>query len=143
MPEQGTPRSELADVRVLDLPKIPDARGNLSFIESRRHVPFEIAGVYWVYDVPGGEVFSGRACRTAHEFVVALSGSVELVVDDVTSNRRIMLNRSYVGVHVPPGIWRSLENFSTNSLCMVLVSADPAGDGHIEDYSRYAEWRNR
>jgi hypothetical protein len=109
--------------QLVDLPKVPDPRGNLSFIEGAVHIPFEVRRTYWIYDVPGGEQRGGHAYRTLHEFFVALSGSFDVVVDDGRSGpEHIVLNRSYVGLHVPPMTWRHLENFSTNAVCLILAS---------------------
>jgi dTDP-4-dehydrorhamnose 3,5-epimerase-like enzyme len=108
--------------RLIDLPKIPDPRGNLSFIEGENHVPFRVRRTYWIYDVPGGERRGGHAYRTLHELFVALSGSFDVVVDDGSGPEHVVLNRSYVGLHVPPMTWRHLENFSTNAVCLILAS---------------------
>lgn len=108
--------------RLIDLPKIPDPRGNLSFIEGENHIPFRVRRAYWIYDVPGGERRGGHAYRTLHEFFVALSGSFDVVVDDGSGPEHVVLNRSYVGLHVPPMTWRHLENFSTNAVCLILAS---------------------
>jgi dTDP-4-dehydrorhamnose 3,5-epimerase-like enzyme len=108
--------------RLIDLPKIPDPRGNLSFIEGENHIPFHVRRTYWIYDVPGGERRGGHAYRTLHELFVALSGSFDVVVDDGSGPEHVVLNRSYVGLHVPPMTWRHLENFSTNAVCLILAS---------------------
>lgn len=114
------------------MPKIFDKRGNLSFIEGRNHLPFEIRRTYWIYDVPGGEVRGGHAYRENEEFVVALSGSFDVVLHNGVQQRRFSLNRSYYGLYIPKMTWRTLENFSTNALALVLSSTvyDP------EDYIR-------
>ena len=116
----------------VNLPKIFDKRGNLSFIEGRNHLPFEIRRTYWIYDVPGGEVRGGHAYRENEEFVVALSGSFDVVLHNGVQQRRFSLNRSYYGLYIPKMTWRTLENFSTNALALVLSSTvyDP------EDYIR-------
>lgn len=122
----------------IELPRILDARGNLSFIEGGRHVPFEIARAYWIYDVPGGEVRGGHAYKTLREFVVAVSGSFDLVLEGPAGRTVHSLNRSYQGVFVPAGVWRSLENFSTNSLCLVLASGPYDEDDYIRDHDVFA-----
>ena len=118
--------------KIVNLPKILDKRGNLSFIEGRNHLPFEIRRTYWIYDVPGGEVRGGHAYRENEEFVVALSGSFDVVLHNGVQQRRFSLNRSYYGLYIPNMTWRTLENFSTNALALVLSSTvyDP------EDYIR-------
>lgn len=123
--------------RLIELPKIIDERGNLSFIEEHLHIPFKIARTYWIYDVPGGEIRGSHAFREQEEFIVALSGSFDLVLDDGKSVRRYSLNRSYMGVYVPRMTWRTIENFSTNSLCLVLSSRpyDPAD--YVWDYEEF------
>ena len=118
--------------KIVNLPKIFDKRGNLSFIEGRNHLPFEIRRTYWIYDVPGGEVRGGHAYRENEEFVEALSGSFDVVLHNGVQQRRFSLNRSYYGLYIPKMTWRTLENFSTNALALVLSSTvyDP------EDYIR-------
>ena len=118
--------------KFVNLPNIFDKRGNLSFIEGRNHLPFEIRRTYWIYDVPGGEVRGGHAYRENEEFVVALSGSFDVVLHNGVQQRRFSLNRSYYGLYIPKMTWRTLENFSTNALALVLSSTvyDP------EDYIR-------
>jgi len=129
--------SSLKDVRIIDLPKFEDLRGNLSFIEENKHIPFRIARTYWVYDVPGGEVRGGHAFKTQHEFIVALSGSFDVLLDDGTEKRNYHLNRSYYGLYVPDLIWRSMENFSTNSLCLVLASETFNPEEYVRDYDEF------
>jgi len=107
---------------LIDLPKIADPRGNLTFIEGGRHVPFEIKRVYYLYDVPGGAERGGHAHKALHQLIVAMSGSFDVVLDDGYEKRRIHLNRSYIGLYIPPMIWREIDNFSSGSVCMVLAS---------------------
>lgn len=127
--------SNLLDtVRLIDLPKIIDERGNLSFIESQKHVPFKIERTYMIYDVPGGETRGGHAYKELSEFIIAVSGSFDVVLDDGYEKRTFSLNRSYYGLYVPKMIWRSLENFSTNSLCMILASQKYDETDYIRDY---------
>src|SRR5215204_1633939 len=121
------PYANVNDCPIVSLPKIADRRGNLTFIEGGRHVPFDIARVYWIYDVPGGEVRDGHAHAEYEEMIVALSGSFDVCLDDSIATRTVMLNRSYFGLVVPRMTWRSIENFSTNSVCLVLASGQ-----HIE-----------
>lgn len=122
---------------ILQLPRIRDARGTLSFIEFRRHLPFPIRRAYWIYDVPGGESRGGRAGRTTDEFLVALSGSFDVHLDDGESVQVVSLNRSYFGVLVPRMIWRRLENFSTNAVCLVLASTAFDEADYVRDYDLY------
>jgi len=135
--------SSLKDVRIIDLPKFEDLRGNLSFIEENKHIPFRIARTYWVYDVPGGEVRGGHAFKTQHEFIVALSGSFDVLLDDGTEKRNYHLNRSYYGLYVPDLIWRSMENFSTNSLAIVLSSTHFDLDDYIRDFDIFVREASR
>ncbi|HIW09956.1 MAG TPA: FdtA/QdtA family cupin domain-containing protein [Candidatus Rikenella faecigallinarum] len=121
--------------QIIELPKIGDRRGNLSFIEGAgKHVPFVIRRTYWIYDVPGGEVRGGHAYRENCEFVVALSGSFDVVLHDGRQEYRYHLNRSYYGLYVPRMMWRSMENFSTNSLALVLSSTDYSEADYIRDF---------
>jgi len=129
--------TKLNDVRLIDIPKILDERGNLSFIEELHHIPFQIKRAYWIYDVPGGEVRGGHAYKTLHEFIVALSGSFDVVLDDGKNKKTFSLNRSYYGLYVPNMIWRSVENFSTNSLCMILASDNYDENDYVRDYEEF------
>ena len=112
----------IKDCRLIDLPKITEARGNLTFVEGGRHVPFEIKRVYYLYDVPGGAERGGHAHKALHQLVIAMSGSFDLVLDDGYERKRIHLNRSYIGLYIPPMMWREIDNFSSGSVCMVLAS---------------------
>jgi len=127
--------------RIIQLPKIYDERGNLSFIQPQMHLPFSIARCYWIYDVPGGEFRGSHAFRTQEEFIVALSGSFDVLLDDGTQEHRYTLNRSYQGVYVPRMTWRTLENFSTNSLCLVLSSTTYEEEDYIWDYAEFLSLR--
>ena len=127
----------VSDCRIISLPKIPDERGNLSFVEAGRPVPFVIQRVYWIYDVPGGETRGGHAYRTLQEFFIALSGSFDVIVDDGRERKVVTLNRSYVGLYVPNMIWRYLENFSTNAVCMILASQPYMETDYIREYSTF------
>jgi hypothetical protein len=122
---------------LIKLPKIVDERGNLSFIEGMRHVPFPVRRVYWVYDVPGGEVRGGHAHRAFDEFLVALSGSFDVHLDDGVRTWTVSLNRSYYGVYVPRMTWRRLENFSTNAVCLALASAFFDESDYIRDQDTF------
>ena len=125
------------DVRIIELPKFLDARGNLSFVEQEKHIPFVIRRTYWLYDVPGGECRGGHAYRENQEFIVALSGSLDVVLDDGTEKKKFTLNRSYYGLYVPKGLWREMENFSTNSLAMILSSTDYDASDYVRDYDEF------
>ncbi|ASQ89941.1 hypothetical protein CHL67_02505 [Prosthecochloris sp. GSB1] len=128
-------------VELVDLPKIDDPRGNLTFIEEERHLPFSIRRVYWIYDVPGGQTRGGHAFREQQEMIVALSGSFDVVIDDGGESRRFHLNRSYFGLYVPNGVWRFLDNFSTNSVALVLSSTFYDERDYIRDYGEYLRYR--
>lgn len=123
--------------RIINLPKILDKRGNLSIIEELKDIPFKIARTYWIYDVPGGEARGGHAYRKNEEFIVALSGSFDVVLDDGTEKKIFSLNRSYYGLYVPQGLWREMNNFSTNSLALVLSSTPYDKEDYIYDYSEF------
>jgi WxcM-like, C-terminal len=112
----------LSDCRIVELPRVSDPRGNLTFIEGARHIPFELKRVFYLYDVPGGESRAGHALKTCHQFIIASSGSFDVIVDDGFEKRSYALNRSYCGLYVPPLLWREIENFSSNSVCLVLAS---------------------
>lgn len=129
--------TSLSDVQIIKLPKIPDNRGNLSFIESQTHIPLVMKRIYWIYDVPGGEIRGSHAFRKQSEFIVALSGSFDVVLNDGKNENKYSLNRSYSGLFVPPMIWRNIENFSTNSLCMILSSEYFDENDYIRDYELF------
>ena len=125
------------EANLVNLPKILDKRGNLSFIEEFKNIPFKIARVYWIYDVPGGEVRGGHAYRENEEFIVALSASFDVVLDDGKKKKIFSLNRSYYGLYVPKGLWREMNNFSTNSLALVLASTTYNREDYIFDYDSF------
>ena len=127
----------IKDCRIIELPKIHDPRGNLSFIEEENHVPFQIKRAYWIYDVPGGQVRGGHAFKDQNELIVAISGSLDVYVDDGKDNKLISLNRSYYGLYIPSGIWRQMQNFSTNSLAMILSSTEYTERDYIRDYYQF------
>ncbi len=129
--------------QLIQLPKFLDERGNLSFFENEVQLPFAIKRVHWIYDVPGGEERGGVAYRQTEEFVVALSGSFDVVVDDGVSKKVFNLNRSYMGVYVPKGCWRSIENFSTNSLAMIAASTYYDKNDVIRDYDMFLVWSQK
>ena len=129
--------------RIIDLPKVSDPRGNLTFIEGGRHIPFEIKRVYYTYDVPGGADRGAHAHKALHQLIVAMSGSFDVVLDDGFNKKRIHLNRSYFGLYVCPMIWRELDNFSSGSVCMVLASNLYDEADYYRDYEEFlAEARN-
>lgn len=128
--------------QIMDLPKFLDARGNLSFVEQENHIPFEIRRTYWLYDVPGGEARGGHAYKENQEFIVALSGSFDVVLDDGNEKKVYTLNRSYYGLYVPKGLWREMENFSTNSLAMILSSTDYDASDYVRDYDVFLKMKD-
>ena len=127
----------LNNVKLLQLPKILDERGNLSFIEEENHIPFNIARTYWIYDVPGGETRGSHAFIDSQEFIVAISGSFTVVVDDGENQLTFNLNRSYYGLYLPKLIWRTLENFSTNSLALILSDTNYSDQSYIRDFESF------
>lgn len=129
--------------RIIQLPKINDPRGNLSVIEEIKDIPFKIERTYWIYDVPGGEHRGGHAYKENQEFIVALSGSFDVVLDDGKEKKRFALNRSYYGLFVPKGMWREMENFSTNSLALVLSSTKYDTEDYIRNYQDFLLFANQ
>lgn len=123
--------------KIIELPKINDPRGNLTFIEANRHIPFDIKRVYYLYDVPGGSERGGHAHKELHQFIIAMSGSFDVVLDDGEKKKRVHLNRSYNGLYVCPMIWRELDNFSSGSVCMVLASNKYDEDDYYRVYGDY------
>lgn len=120
--------------KIIELARHFDPRGNLSVIEEFKDIPFKIETTYWIYDVPGGECRGGHAYKENKEFIVALSGSFDVVIDDGNEKNTFTLNRSYYGLYVPKGLWREMENFSTNSLALILSSTDYNANDYIRDY---------
>ena len=127
----------LDDVRILNLPKIHDPRGNLSFVESSKPIPFDIQRVYWIYDVPGGAKRGSHAFKKNREFIIALSGSFDVCLNDGFREQRFSLNRSYYGIYIPRMLWRTIENFSTNSLALILSSTAYDEDDYIRDLETF------
>lgn len=128
---------KILDVKLVDLPKFLDKRGNLSFAEEFKQVPFKIMRSHWIYDVPGGEMRGGHAYRENQEFIIALSGSFDVILDDGQEKKTFSLNRSYYGLYVPNGIWREMSNFSTNSLALILASTSYRKEDYIFDYDSF------
>ena len=122
---------------LISLPKFLHSRGNLSFIEEEAHIPFKIRRVYWIYDVPGGEHRGGHAFRETQEIIIALSGSFDVVLHNGSEDLHFSLNRSYYGLFVPPMIWREMENFSTNSLALIISSTDYNESDYIRDFNHF------
>jgi len=133
----------LDQVKIIDLPKMEDPRGNLTFIEEDNHIPFKIERVYWIYDVPGGQIRGGHAFKVQQEIVIALSGSFDVVVDSGSEKRTYSLNRSYYGLYIPAGLWRQMKNFSTNSLAMVITSTTFSEIDYIRNYDEFLKYNAR
>lgn len=129
--------------QIIKLPKILDKRGNLSIIEEFKNIPFKIERTYWIYDVPGGESRGGHAYRENEEFIVALSGSFDVVLDDGNNKKVFSLNRSYYGLYVPKGLWREMNNFSTNSLALILSSTVYEEKDYIRDYNEFLKMKRK
>ncbi len=127
----------LQGVRLIELPKISNRQGNLTFVEGQRHVPFEIRRVYYLYDVPGGETRGGHAHKRLEQFLVAAAGSFDVILDDGGAQKRFSLNRSYYGLYIPPMVWRELENFSSGSVCLVLASDYYEESDYYRDRAEY------
>lgn len=135
-------RAGIEQCRIVELPKISDPRGNLTFIESQRHVPFDVRRVYYLYDVPGGERRGGHAHKKLEQFVIAASGSFDVVVSDGVERRRFFLNRSYYGLYIPRMVWREIENFSSGSICLVLASEVYDESDYYRDYEAFLRGRS-
>lgn len=126
--------------KIIELPKISDPRGNLTFIEGNKHIPFEIKRTYYLYDVPGGANRGGHAHKNLHQLIIAMSGSFNITLDDGTSRQDFQLNRAYYGLYVCPGIWRDLNNFSSGAVCVVMASDFYDEDDYIRDYSEFCAY---
>lgn len=128
------------DVKIIELPKYTDPRGNLSFVEQLNHIPFEIRRTYWLYDVPGGIARGGHAEKNNEELIIALSGAFEIVVDDGVNSKTFVLNRSYYGLYIPKGLWREIKEFSTNALALEFGSIPYSADDYIRDYDVFLKY---
>ncbi len=131
---------DITKIKIIQLPKIEDSRGNLSFIEEENHIPFKIERTYCIYDVPGGQERGGHAFKNQQELVVALSGSFDVVINDGHQEVRHHLNRSYVGLYIPKGFWRHMDNFSTNSVVLVLSSTKYDAEDYIRDFEEFQKF---
>ena len=129
----------IADCRIIDMPRIQDPRGNLTFVEGGQQIPFDIKRVYYLYDVPGGSERGGHAHLGLHQFVIAMSGSFDILLDDGRTKFKYHMNRSYYGLYIPPMIWREIDNFSSGSVCMVLASQYFSEDDYFRDYADFRE----
>ncbi len=125
--------------RLIELPRVPDARGNLTFVESGRHVPFEFKRVYYLYDVPGGASRAGHAHKRLQQVIIAMSGSFDVHLDDGVNKRAFHLNRSYVGLYIPSMIWREIDNFSSGAVCMALASENYDESDYFRTYATFME----
>jgi hypothetical protein len=122
------------ECKIIELPKIADSRGNLTFIEENRHIPFGIKRIYYLYDVPGGESRGGHAHKKLEQFIIAANGSFDVILDDGCNRKRFHMNRSYYGLYIQPGYWRELDNFSSGSVCLVLASEHFEEEDYIRNY---------
>ncbi len=129
----------LKDCKIIELPKVSDPRGNLTFIEAHRNIAFEIKRVYYLYDVPGGATRAGHGHKTLHQLMIAMSGSFDVQLDDGFSKHTYHLNRSYYGLYIPPMIWRDIDNFSSGSVCMVLASDYFQEADYFREYDKFVE----
>lgn len=129
----------IQDCRLIQLPKVADPRGNLTFVENERHIPFNIRRIFYLYDVPGGETRAGHALQSCRQFIIAASGSFDVILSDGASKKRYHLNLSYYGLYIPPMIWREMDNFSSGSVCLVLASDYYNEADYFRDYMKYLE----
>ena len=132
----------IEDVKLIELPRFMDPRGNLSFVEQNNHIPFEIQRTYWIYDVPGGEDRGGHAYKTTDEFIIAIAGAFDVIIDDGVNIKKYTLNRSYFGLYIPKGLWRKLSNFSTNSLALEFANTKYDSNDYITDYEDFKKHKN-
>ena len=132
----------IEEVKLIELPRFKDPRGNLSFVEQNNHVPFEIKRTYWIYDVPGGENRGGHAYKETSEFIIAISGGFDVTVDDGKKKKTFSLSRSYYGLYIPKGLWRQMENFSTNSLALEFADTTYNRSDYVLDYEQFKKMKN-
>lgn len=131
------------DCSVIELPKITDRSGNITPIEAFKNVPFDIKRVFYSYDIPGGESRGAHAHKKCHQFLIAASGSYEVLLDDGCNKRTVLLNRPFYGLHIPPGIWASEQGFSSGSICLVLASLPYEKEDYIRDYDEYLKYKKQ
>lgn len=134
--------ASIEDVKLVELPRFNDPRGNLSFVEQNNHIPFEIQRTYWIYDVPGGEDRGGHAYHNTQEFIIAISGGFDVTVDDGKRTKTFTLNRSYYGLYIPKGLWRKMDNFTTNSLSLEFADTRYDRKDYVEDYNEYLKLKS-
>jgi glyoxylate utilization-related uncharacterized protein len=127
----------LPNCQIIELPKITDSRGNLTFVESSRQIPFDIKRIYYLYDVPGGESRAGHALKTCEQFLIAVSGSFDVTVTDAYERKTFQLNRSYYGLYIPPMMWREIDNFSSGAVCLAIVSTLYSPDDYFREYHEF------
>lgn len=132
----------IEDVKLIELPRFMDPRGNLSFVEQNNHIPFEIQRTYWIYDVPGGEDRGGHAYKTTDEFIIAIAGSFDVTVDDGQQKKTFTLNRSYYGLYIPKGLWRTMDNFSSAALALEFADTKYDRKDYVEDYNEYLKMKS-
>ena len=129
------------DCSIIELPKISDRRGNITPVYSNENIPFDIKRVFYLYDIPGGEARGTHAHKQCHQFLIAVSGAFEVVLDDGLNKRTVILNRPYYGLHIPPGIWAAEQGFSSGSVCLVLASEKYDEDDYIREYNDFIEYK--
>ena len=134
--------TSIEGVKIIELPKFLDTRGNLSFAEQNNHIPFEIKRTYWIYDVPGGESRGGHAFIENEEVIIAISGAFDVIIDDGQKKKKFSLNRSYYGLYIPKGLWRTIENFSTNSFALEFGSVEYNTKDYIRDYDHFLKLKH-
>ncbi|MRV71394.1 WxcM-like domain-containing protein [Duganella sp. FT92W] len=133
----------LSDCKIIELPRIPDQRGNLTFVEGGRHIPFDLKRVYYLYDVPGGATRAAHGHKELHQLMIAMSGSFDVRLDDGKEKRTYHMNRSYYGLYIPPMMWRDLDNFSSGAVCMVLASDYYCENDYFRDYDAFLKAANK
>jgi len=129
----------LSDIKIIDLPKVTDTRGNLTFIEAQDHIPFDIKRVYYLYDIPGGAARGGHAHRQLQQLIIALSGSFDVILDDGNNKKSYTLNRAYQGLYLSNMVWRELDNFTSGAVCLVLASEHYDEDDYYRDYQEFRQ----
>ena len=129
------------DCTLIYLKKVDTGKGSISVVENNEHFPFAVKRVFYLYDIPGGESRGAHSHRTCHQFLIAASGAFEILLDDGATRRLVQLNRPYMGLHIPPGIWASEINFSSGSICLVLTSGEYDAGDYIRDYEEFMQWK--
>jgi len=135
-------KTTVYDCSIIEMPRLKNRAGNISIVENQDNLPFDVKRIFYIYDIPGGEDRGAHAHKECHQFMIAVSGSFEIEMDDGVNKRTIQLNRPYYGLHIPPGIWAAEKGFSSGAICLVLASEEYSDDDYLRNYTEFLNYRN-